>query len=627
LVRVISFAQNVHEMSNGLAGRNDGMGVELRGRYECLNMGKLVCVFEGVKYPSVQHALVASKTTNMEERLRFNGIKMDPKAAWLYGRKSANITLDGSWQARSGGILFNLLRSGVELGGEDMQNLLVATGSATLVQVEVNNMFIDDHWCKGNAYGKKLMIVRKQVERGRMGGSGKVAIAEPEPEPEVAQPPARTGAGKWEWKKDGAGAGKDGSWVAYGEYHQQQLTSSYEQKMAHCQIRTAGHFFSVDLTTMVQSTTSSANGRSRQVRFRLDNDRVAAATVPASVDAAVVAGQRAAMKLATKMQQAVSAGAAAVGKACNTEEVAAATRRMMCNVSSVEEKVRRSLQKERQNATGKARRAETAAKQMQQKAGGGKVTRHDRNRIGESAIVRATKTKDRGNIACRFYGQLKGPCREEGACAYKHDDAMAKLLAASMLEAEEKKMAKQKTRPTVANGAIFGTVTRWLGDRWYGWLRPDNQAKHGSSVMVHGSDLSSGNMLQEGKRVWFELGTCEKGRNKAVRVGGEGVYTDRSRGQTRAKEVMAARSASGARGFTPTVRQPGGRGRGGGRGGNGGGLSCGRGGNSGRGGCSRGGNRSSGVQGAPPNGGGKRRLDGVTGEGDRSVRGRHGHGW
>jgi hypothetical protein len=58
------------------------------------------------------------------------------------------------------------------------------------------------------------------------------------------------------------------------------------------------------------------------------------------------------------------------------------------------------------------------------------------------------------------------------------------------------------------------------------------------------------------------------------------------------------------------------RGRGGGHGG----------GSSGRG-YSRGGNRSSGVQGAPPNGGGKRRFDSVTGEGDRSVRGRHGHGW
>jgi len=61
---------------------------------------------------------------------------------------------------------------------------------------------------------------------------------------------------------------------------------------------------------------------------------------------------------------------------------------------------------------------------------------------------------------------------------------------------------------------LRGTVKRWLIDRGYGFIEPDNE---GEDIFVHQSDVKEVDELAEGQKVEFEVQKTEKGP-RAVNV-------------------------------------------------------------------------------------------------------------
>jgi len=132
-----------------------------RGQYDFLsNFHPAQIRFEGIDFPTVEHAFQAAKTKDRGLRLAVANAP-SPGAAKRIGRR---LPLRGDWEATKVGVMRDLVRlkfvTHAELGTK-----LLATGIATLVE---GNTWNDRFWgiCHGegrNQLGQILMEIRQEL--------------------------------------------------------------------------------------------------------------------------------------------------------------------------------------------------------------------------------------------------------------------------------------------------------------------------------------------------------------------------------------------------------------------------------------------------------------------------------
>lgn len=141
---------------------------QFKGEYRFLSNFWLAPVeFEGVVYPSVEHAYQAAKTISMEEREPFWKEFMRAGEAKLHGR---TLTLRGDWDFIKIDTMRALVRSKFEV--PHLKDLLLATDNQLLFE---GNYWHDNFWgdcycsrcqnIKGlNHLGKILMEIRGELK-------------------------------------------------------------------------------------------------------------------------------------------------------------------------------------------------------------------------------------------------------------------------------------------------------------------------------------------------------------------------------------------------------------------------------------------------------------------------------
>lgn len=135
------------------------------GKYRWLsNFWPCPVEFQGLMYPTVEHAYQAAKTLDPKQRLELQHIAK-PGDAKRYGQK---VTLRKDWGQVKVGVMKYLLREKFNNPAgrnSDMKALLIETGDAMLIE---GNHWGDTYWgvCRGkgeNVLGRLLMQIREEV--------------------------------------------------------------------------------------------------------------------------------------------------------------------------------------------------------------------------------------------------------------------------------------------------------------------------------------------------------------------------------------------------------------------------------------------------------------------------------
>ena len=118
-------------------------------------------VYDGVLYPSAEHAYQAAKTTDPGKRLKVAACKT-PGGAKRQGRK---VRLRPNWESIKVDIMREVLQS--KFSYPELSSLLLATGDALLLE---ENSWEDRYWgvVNGdglNVLGNLLMEVREELKR------------------------------------------------------------------------------------------------------------------------------------------------------------------------------------------------------------------------------------------------------------------------------------------------------------------------------------------------------------------------------------------------------------------------------------------------------------------------------
>ena len=130
-----------------------------RGEYSFLsNFEKCTIEFEGLTYPSVEHAFQAAKTLDTDKRLSFT--KGSPGCAKRMGRR---LELRPDWEEIKDSVMYACLKS--KFQNDDMRKKLIATGDAVLIE---GNNHGDHYWGMVNGEGKNnlgrlLMQIRSEI--------------------------------------------------------------------------------------------------------------------------------------------------------------------------------------------------------------------------------------------------------------------------------------------------------------------------------------------------------------------------------------------------------------------------------------------------------------------------------
>lgn len=115
--------------------------------------------YEGVRYPTTEHAFQAAKTENLGQRRHVR--KADtPKEAKKRGRQ---VALRSGWESMKDAVMLDLNRQ--KFRDPDLRAKLLATGDEELVE---GNTWGDTYWgvCRGkgkNRLGKILMQIRVEL--------------------------------------------------------------------------------------------------------------------------------------------------------------------------------------------------------------------------------------------------------------------------------------------------------------------------------------------------------------------------------------------------------------------------------------------------------------------------------
>ena len=116
--------------------------------------------FDGIEYPSIEHAFQAAKTLDYDKRLEISKLKY-PRQAKASGRK---LKLRKNWEHIKISIMYTLVMSKFH-EDPNLTRKLLATGNKELVE---GNTWGDDYWgmCSDNGLnmlGKILMVIRSKL--------------------------------------------------------------------------------------------------------------------------------------------------------------------------------------------------------------------------------------------------------------------------------------------------------------------------------------------------------------------------------------------------------------------------------------------------------------------------------
>jgi len=116
--------------------------------------------FDGIRYPTSEHAFQAAKTLDQEERKRI-AEEPSPGRAKRLGQK---VTLRPGWDGMRVAVMEKLLRA--KFSYPELRDQLLDTGDAELIE---GNVWKDKFWgvCGGvgeNQLGKLLMKIRDELK-------------------------------------------------------------------------------------------------------------------------------------------------------------------------------------------------------------------------------------------------------------------------------------------------------------------------------------------------------------------------------------------------------------------------------------------------------------------------------
>ena len=130
-----------------------------KGEYAFLsNFQKCEVEFEGITFPSVEHAFQAAKTLDPDERLKFT--KGSPVIVRGMGRR---LKLRSDWEEIKDSVMYACLKS--KFQNPEMRKKLLDTGDAVLIE---GNNHGDRYWGMVNGEGQNklgrlLMQVRSEI--------------------------------------------------------------------------------------------------------------------------------------------------------------------------------------------------------------------------------------------------------------------------------------------------------------------------------------------------------------------------------------------------------------------------------------------------------------------------------
>ena len=141
---------------------------KFKGEYEFLsNFYNSEIIYEGISYPTVEHAFQAAKTLNINERIVIS--KLDtPGKAKRAGRK-CNLRED--WEVVKYDVMYQCIR--LKFQNPELKKLLLETNHKYLIE---GTTWHDNYWgdcscekCKdihgNNQLGKTLMQVREELRK------------------------------------------------------------------------------------------------------------------------------------------------------------------------------------------------------------------------------------------------------------------------------------------------------------------------------------------------------------------------------------------------------------------------------------------------------------------------------
>lgn len=138
-----------------------------QGKWRFLsNFWEAPTLFEGVLYPTSEHAYQAAKTEDKVLRAKIKGCATPGKAK----RLGAKIALRKNWEDIKVGIMEHVVRSKFRLN-TDLRDKLKATGNAELIEGNRwHDNFWGDCWCDDcadiigqNQLGRILMKIREEL--------------------------------------------------------------------------------------------------------------------------------------------------------------------------------------------------------------------------------------------------------------------------------------------------------------------------------------------------------------------------------------------------------------------------------------------------------------------------------
>jgi N-glycosidase YbiA len=133
-----------------------------RDKYRFLsNFQRCPIIYDGIFYPSAEHAYVAAKTLDIKERVEISLIESSGKAK-KYGQ-TMNVRPD--WDKIKYEVMEKIVR--IKFHNTELREMLLATGDEELVEL---NTWGDVTWgvCNGigeNWLGKILMEVRSELRK------------------------------------------------------------------------------------------------------------------------------------------------------------------------------------------------------------------------------------------------------------------------------------------------------------------------------------------------------------------------------------------------------------------------------------------------------------------------------
>ena len=123
-----------------------------------LSFGSMPAVYNGETYPSVAHAIAASKVTCEEKRKQIRTANLSARQATKAARPPTRMV--NRWESRKQQILMCILKETI-LGNAELSRTLIETGRSFLFHKAGENEWGEHYFGgTGNVFGKSMMAIR-----------------------------------------------------------------------------------------------------------------------------------------------------------------------------------------------------------------------------------------------------------------------------------------------------------------------------------------------------------------------------------------------------------------------------------------------------------------------------------